>query len=95
MTDRISGWVFWTTITLLLLLAYPLSIGPAYLLATRIKRRPGPDLKWPLTVVGIAYAPVTRLAGATNSIGAVGEYINWWFPTPIRRAQQKEASALP
>jgi hypothetical protein len=81
--NRRERWAKWTLATAaLLLILYPLSIGPAYLLAMRISWRPGPDLKWPITVVETAYAPVVRLADNTNSSETIAEYIEWWHPHP-------------
>jgi len=81
--NRREKWAKWTLATaVLLLILYPFSIGPAYLLAMRIRSRPGPDLKWPMTVFETAYAPVIRLAGDTNSGEAIAAYIEWWLPPP-------------
>ena len=60
-----------------LLLAYPVSIGPAFVLACCISARPGPDWKWPITAFHWAYAPVMEAAVVTNSTEFVVAYIDW------------------
>lgn len=66
----------------LAIFTYILSIGPAYRAATFLASRPGPDREWPYTIVRFAYAPVFRLAVATNSEQDTADYINWWFRKP-------------
>jgi hypothetical protein len=58
--------------------SYPLSIGPAYLLAIRIRSQPGPDRVWPIQIVESIYAPVGQLAQATNSTESLAAYVRWW-----------------
>jgi len=80
--SRERGAAFWTTVAFLVvvvgLVIYPLSIGPAYSFALRIRSRPGPDWEWPGKAIGILYTPVVRLAVVTNSVESLTAYVNWW-----------------
>ena len=72
---------FWVGMAVCALLLYPLSIGPAYILAIQTENGLRLSEDWPWMVVDTAYSPVERLAGATNSHEALLAYIRWWHPS--------------
>jgi hypothetical protein len=74
------GVAFWATVVVVVVLVlYPLSIGPAYFFAFRIFSLPKVNEYRATRAVELAYLPVWWAAGATHSVKPVSAYIHWWI----------------
>jgi hypothetical protein len=71
-------WWVWALIVPLLLIAYPLSIGPVYWM---LSREGVPPVAW--TVIGAVYAPLGFVSEYIPPLKrAIELYLYWWIPAP-------------
>jgi hypothetical protein len=68
------GVTFWATVVLVVVLAYPLSMGPANWMAGKVG-----SPAWMLATLDVVYAPVIWIARhSTVCMKAVNWWMSWW-----------------